>query len=171
MGLTHWLHMLGKQGTRLAAYAVGELPVAERPRLEARLATCRACRREVESYRRVIAALRETPRVGLSAEEAAAFLPGVNRRIGQGRARVKRGARPGLREILWDHPRLSLASAATAVLLLVGLTLSQWQLWGTTGLNGVDVMSVDVDEDASVLVFQIPGTALKVIWVFDDTSS
>ena len=171
MGLTHRLHMLGKQGERLAAYAAGELPVADRPRLEARLATCRACRRDVESYRRVTAALRETPGVSLSAEEAAAFLPGVNRRIDQGRAGAKRRTWPGLREILWDHPRLSLASALTAVLLVVGLTLSQVQMWGTTGRNGVDVMSVDVGEDASVLVFQIPGTALKVIWVFEDTSS
>jgi hypothetical protein len=125
----------------------------------------------VESYRRVSAALRETPRVRLSAEEAAAFLPGVNRRIDQGRVGAKRGARPGLRELFWDHPRLSLASALTAALLVAGLTLSQLQLWGTTGVNAVDVVSVDVDEDASVLVFQIPGTALKVIWVFDDTSS
>jgi anti-sigma factor RsiW len=171
MGLTHRLHILGKQGERLAAYAAGELPVAERPRLEARLATCRFCRRDVESYRRVSAALREKPRVRLSAEEAAAFLPGVNRRIDQGRVGAQRGARPGLRELFWDHPRLSLASAITAVLLVAGLTLSQLQLWGTTGVNGVDVVSVDVDEDASVLVFQIPGTALKVIWVFDDTSS
>jgi anti-sigma factor RsiW len=171
MRLTHRLHMFGTQGTRLVAYAAGELPVAERPRLEARLATCRACRREVEFYRRVIAALRETPRVGLPAAEAAAFLPGVNRRIDQGRAGAMRRARPGLRELLWDHPRLSLASVLTAALLVVGLTLSQLQLWGTTGLNGVEVVSVDVDEDASVLVFQIPGTALKVIWVFEDTSS
>jgi anti-sigma factor RsiW len=171
MGLTHRLHMLGKQGTRLAAYAAGELPVAERPRFEARLATCRSCRRDVESYRRVSAALRETPRVRLSAEEAAAFLPEVNRRIDQGRVGAKRDARPGLRELFWDHPRLSLASALMAVLLVAGLTLSQLQLWGTTGVNAVDVVSVDVDEDASVLVFQIPGTALKVIWAFDDTSS
>jgi hypothetical protein len=38
-------------------------------------------------------------------------------------------------------------------------------------VNAVDGVSVDVDEDASVLVVQIPGTALKVIWAFDDTSS
>jgi anti-sigma factor RsiW len=171
MGLTHRLHMLGKWGERLAAYAAGDLPVAERPRLEVRLATCLACRREVEAYRRVFAALGETPRAGLLAEEAAAFLPGVNRRIDQGRAGARRGVRPGLRELLWDHPRLSLASVLTAVLLVVGLTLSQVQMWGTTGLNGVEVVSVDVNENASVLVFQIPNTGLKVIWVFEDTSS
>jgi len=27
-----------------------------------------------------------------------------------------------------------------------------------------------VDEDTSVMVFQPPGTALKVIWVFEDRS-
>ena len=111
--------------------------------------------------------------MGLTAEEAAAFVPEVNRRIDQGRGVSPRPARPGLREVVWDHPRLSVASAFTAILLLIGLTLSQVQMWGlsgSTGRNGVEIISVDVDEDASVMVFQPPGTALKVIWVFEDRS-
>lgn len=158
----------------MAAYAAGELPPAERTRLASVVATCPACRREVEAYQRVTAALRGVPRMGLTAKEAAIFLPEVNRRIDQGRPVEARRVRPGLREVMWDHPRLSLASAFTAILLIIGLTLSQMQMWGlsgTTGRNGVEVLSVDVEEDASVMVFQLPGTSLKVIWVFEDTST
>ena len=169
----HWLHTLGGNGRRLAAYAAGELSPADRDRVASMVAACRACRRTVDGYRRAAAALRGWPRVGLTAEEAAAFVPEVNRRIDQGRAVSPRPARPGLREVVWDHPRLSVASAFTAILLLIGLTLSQVQMWGlsgSTGRNGVEIISVDVDEDASVMVFQPPGTALKVIWVFEDRS-
>jgi hypothetical protein len=45
-----------------------------------------------------------------------------------------------------------------------------WGLSGTAGLNGVEIVSVDVSEDASVMVFQAPGSALKIIWVFEDSS-
>jgi anti-sigma factor RsiW len=170
----HWLHMLGGAGRRLAAYAAGEIPPAERARLAAVVAACSDCRRTVEGYRRATGALRAVPRAALTAEEAAAFLPEVNRRIDQGRAAAPRPARPGLREVVWDHPRLSLASAFTAILLIIGLTLAQVQMWGlsgTTGRNGVEFISVDVEEDASVMVFQPPGTSLKIIWVFEDTST
>ncbi len=138
------------------------------------MAACPACRRTVEGYRRATAILRGAPRVGLTAEEAAAFLPEVNRRIDQGRVAVARPVRPRLREVVWDHPRLSLASAFAALLLIIGLTLAEVQMWGlsgTGGRNGVEIISVDVDENASVMVFQPPGIPLKVIWVFEDTST
>ena len=170
----HWLHRLGGRTRRLAAYAAGELPPGERVRLESAVAECASCRREAEVHRRVRAALRGAPSVRLSAEEAAAFLPGVNRRIDGGKAVATHPARPGLREVVSDHPRLTLASAFTAALLVIGLTLSQMQMWGLpgpTGRNGVEIVSVDVAEDASVMVFQPPGSALKIIWVFEDPSS
>ena len=138
------------------------------------MAACPECRRTVEGYRRATGALRAAPPATLTAEEAAVFLPEVNRRIDRVRAVAARPARPGLREVVWDHPRLSLASAFTAILLILGLTLAQVQMWGlsgATGRNGVEIISVDVDEDASVMVFQPPGTSLKVIWVFEDTST
>lgn len=174
MRRAHWLHTLRGYGPRLAAYAADELPPAERARLAFDVEACPACRREVEAYQRVTSALRGLPRADLTADEAAAFLPEVNRRIDQGRAAAVRPVRPGLREVVWDHPRLSLASACTAILLIVGLTLSQVQMWGlsgTAGRNGVEIISVDVGEDASVMVFQPPGTSLKIIWVFEDTST
>jgi anti-sigma factor RsiW len=174
VGCTHWLHKLEGRERRLAAYAAGELPPAEQARLASAVEACPVCRCEVEAYRRATAVLRCAPRASLTAEEAAAFLPEVNRRIDQGRAIAARPVRPRLREVMWDHPRLSLASAFTALLLIIGFTLSQLQMWGltgTTGRNGVEILSVDVDEDASVMVFQPPGTSLKVIWVFEDTST
>lgn len=170
----HWLHTLGGRGRRLAAYAAGELPPADRDRVASAVQACPACRRTVEAYRQASAALRGLPRAALTAGEAARFLPEVNRRIDQNRSGAPRPVRPGLREVMWDHPRLSLASAFTAILLLIGLTLSQVQMWGlsgTPGRNGVEIISVDVDEDVSVLVFQPPGTSLKVIWVFEDNST
>jgi anti-sigma factor RsiW len=170
----HWLHTLGGRGRRLAAYAAGELAPADRDRVASVVRVCAACRRSVEAYRQASTALRGLPRAALTTDEAAAFLPEVNRRIDQGRAVTRRPVRAGLREVMWDHPRLSLASAFTAILLLIGLTLSQVQMWGlsgTPGRNGVEIISVDVDEDVSVLVFQPPGTSLKVIWVFEDSST
>lgn len=167
----HWLHVRGNGEARLAAYAAGELPPAERSRLEARVAQCARCREMVRAYRLTLSALREIPRAVLSADEAADFAAGVHRRSDQGRTGARRPARPSLREVLWDHPRLSLASAVTAAMLVAGLTLSQFQFWGTSGLNGVEIISVDVDENASVMVFQAPGNSLKIIWVFEDTSS
>lgn len=169
----HWLHIRGRRGKWLPAYAAGELPPAEEARVASAVATCAACQREVEAYRRATAALRATSWARLTATEAAAFLPAVNRRIDEGRATRPQPSRPGLREVLWDHPRLSLASAVAMIALIVGLTLSQWQMWGlsgTAGLNGVEIVSVDVSEDASVMVFQAPGSALKIIWVFEDSS-
>ena len=174
MRRAHWLHTLRGYERRLAAYAADELRPAERARVAFVVETCPACRRKVETYQRATAALRGSPRVGLTANEAAAFLREVNRRIDHGRAVAARPVRPGLREVVWDHPRLSLASAFTAILLIIGLTLTQVHMWGlagTAGRNGVEIISVDVDEDASVMVFLPPGTALKIIWVFEDTST
>jgi anti-sigma factor RsiW len=169
----HWLHVRGWRGKRLPAYAAGELPPAEQARVASAVATCPACQREVAGYRLATAALRASSAVSLTAAEAASFLPAVNRRLDEERAVRPQRSRPGLREILWDHPRLSLVSAVTMVALIVGLTLSQWQMWGlsgTAGLNGVEIVSVDVSEDASVMVFQAPGSSLKIIWVFEDSS-
>lgn len=174
MRSTHWLHSRGPRGRRLSAYAAGELPPGEQTSVASRVATCTACQREVEAYRRATATLRTMSSVRLTTTEAAAFLPAVNRRIEAGPSRRPRLVRPGLREVLWDHPRLSLASAMTVVALIVGLTLSQWQTGGlssTAGRNGVEVVSVEVAEDASVMVFQVPGSSLKIIWVFEDSSA
>jgi anti-sigma factor RsiW len=169
----HWLFKFGGGRRRLAVYAAGELLPAERERVASIVARCAGCRREVETFKRATAALRAVPRMHLTTAEAAGFLPEVNRRIDADRGAMAPPLRPGLREVLWDHPRLSLASAFTAILLIVGLTLSQMQMWGvsgTTGRNGVEILSVDMEEDASVMVFQPPGTALKVIWVFEDSA-
>lgn len=172
--MTHWFHLLMGRGRRLAAYAADELPPAERARVEASLATCLACQREVDAYRLVCTTLRTSGRAALPPAEDAAFWPQVERRIQRGTAAMVRPARPSMRELFWDHPRLSLASAAAAVVLVVSLTLGQVEVWGpgrSAGPNGVEVVSVEAGEDASIMVFQAPGSSLKVIWVFEKPSS
>ena len=172
--MLHRHHKLWAGGRRSAAYAAGDLPPAAWSRLESTLTQCSACWREVKGYRLVSSTMRRSSRVGLSPEERAGSLSEVNRRIDRGQPRVARPARPSLQEILWDHPRLSMPSAFTAALPILGLTLSHLQLWSPFamgGANGVEVVSVDVDEDTSVMVFQAPGSAFKVIWVFEDSSS
>ncbi len=171
----HWFHRAVGRGQRLAAYAADELPPADRARVEAEVLTCPACRREVEAYRLVSGTLRTSERAALAPDQAAAFWSGVERRIQRGPdATPIRPARPALRELFWDHPRLSLASAVAAVVLVLGLTLGQMGVWTVrppAGPNGVEVVSVEAGEDASVMVFQAPGSSLKVIWVFEKPSS
>ncbi len=172
--MVHWFHLATGRGRRLAAYAADELPQAERARVEAELRSCPACRREVEAYRLVSRTLRTQPHARLAPEQAAAFLTGVERRIQPGPTALARPARPALRELFWDHPRLSLASAAAAVILVLGLTLGQMEVWGPWSPsvpNGVEVVSIEAGEDAPVMVFQAPGSSLKVIWVFEKPTS
>lgn len=170
----HWVHRTVGRGRRLAAYAADELPPADRARVEAEVRTCPACRREVEAYRLVSGTLRTSERAALAPDQAAAFWSGVERRIQRGAGAPTRPARPALRELFWDHPRLSLASAVAAVVLVLGLTLGPMGVWTVRppgAPNGVEVVSVEAGEDASVMVFQAPGSSLKVIWVFEKPSS
>jgi anti-sigma factor RsiW len=170
--MTHWLHLAMGRGRWLAAYAANELPSVVRDRVEADLLRCPACRREVEAHRLVSRTLQRSPRAVLTPEEAAAFWPGLERRIRRGTVATARPARPALRELLWDHPRLSLASAVAAVILVLGLTLGPMELWGPGVVpNGVEVLSVEAGDDTPVMVFQAPGSKLKVIWVFEKPSS
>jgi anti-sigma factor RsiW len=171
MAMTHWLHLAMGRGRWLAAYAANELPSVVRDRVEADLLGCPACRREVEAYRLVSRTLQRSARAVLSPEEAAAFWPGLERRIRRGTVATDHPARPALRELLWDHPRLSLASAVAAVILALGLTLGPMELWGPGVVpNGVEVLSVEAGDDTPVMVFQAPGSELKVIWVFEKPS-
>jgi anti-sigma factor RsiW len=172
--MLHWIHMAMGRGRRLAAYAADELPPAEHARVEADLHSCLACRREMEAYHLVSTTLRTQPRARMRPEEATAFLAGVERRIRPGIAPLAPPARPALRELFWDHPRLSLASAVAAVIMVLGLTLAQmevWSPWSPTVQNGVEVVSIEAGEDAPVMVFQAPGSSLKVIWVFEKPTS
>jgi anti-sigma factor RsiW len=170
MGMKHRLHMAMGRARRLAPYAAGELPPADRARVEAELERCPACRREVEAYSLMSRALRTSARVALTPGEASVFWPAVENRIRRGAVALSRPARPGFRELVWDHPRLSLVSAVAVVVLVVGLALGQ-NIWGPAALpNGVEVISLEAGDDAPVMLFQAPGSSLKVIWVFEKPS-
>lgn len=156
---------------RLALYAAGELSPTDRARVETALESCPACRREVEAYGLISRALRTSARVALTPGEASAFWPAVEDRIRRGAVALSRPARPRFHELVWDHPRLSLVSAVAVVVLVVGLTLGQINIWGPAAWpNGVEVISVEAGDDAPVMVFQAPGSSLKVIWVFEKPS-
>ncbi len=172
--LTHWMHMATGRGRRLAAYAAGELPEVDRSSVEAALRTCSACQHEVEAYRLVSSTLGSSARATLTSDQAASFWPDVEQRIQRGVSVDSRPARPAVRELFWDHPRLSLASAAAAVVLILGLMLGPMNFWDQrqpAGSSGVEVVSVEAGEDAPVMVFQAPGSTLKVIWVFEKPST
>lgn len=171
--MTHWFHRLAGRTRDLAAYAAGETAETERGRMRALLAGCPACRREVEAYRMLSAVLRSSPRVALTPGEAAAFGLGVERRLRPGAGTPVRPARATVREVFWDHPRLSLASAAAAIILALGLTLGPMIGWGPEphGSNGVEVLSVEAGENAAVMLFQAPGSSIKVLWVFEAPAS
>jgi hypothetical protein len=107
----------------------------------------------------------------LTREEGETFWSRVESRIERGTDATDRPARPTLREMFWDHPRLSLASAVAALILVLGLTLGPLGVWSPRGgANGVEVLSVEAGDDSSVMVFQAPGSKLKVIWVFEKPS-
>jgi hypothetical protein len=171
MAMMHWLHIAMGRGRRLVAYATNELPTVVGDRVEADLLLCSACRREVEEYRLVSRMLQMSARAALTPKDAAAFWSGVETRIQRGEVGTSRPARPALRELFWDHPRLSLISGVAAVILVLDLTLGPLGLWGPGVVsNGVEVLSVEAGDDAPVMVFQAPGSKLKVIWVFEKPS-
>jgi len=171
MGVMHRLHMVMGRTRRLALYAAGDLSPQDRARVEAELERCPACRREVKAYSLMSRALRTPSRIALTPGEASAFWPAVENRIRRGAVALSRPARPGFRELVWDHPRVSLASAVAVVVLVFGLTLGQMNIWGPAAWpNGVEVISVEAGDDAPVMVFQAPGSSLKVIWVFEKPS-
>ncbi|MFA5026482.1 MAG: hypothetical protein WC713_01295 [Candidatus Methylomirabilota bacterium] len=152
----------------LLRHAAGETSPAEGQRVEAWLASCGECRRLVAASRSGLAALRASAPVRLTAAESAVFWSEVMRRLDRGGTPAVRPVRPGIRELLGDHPRLSLASAAAAVVLALGLTLGQFGLWGaSSGMNGVEILSVEAGDDASVMLFQMPESPVKIIWVFE----
>jgi len=171
--MTHWFHKMAGRTRRLANYTTGEMAETEQGRMRALLAACPACRREVEAYRLLFATLQTSPRVTLTPGEAAAFWPSVEGRIQQGATPATPPTRPSLRERFWDHPRLSLVSAAAAIVLVLGLTLGPMvgRGPGTHGSDGAEVISVEAGENTSVMLFQAPDSSLKVIWVFEAPSS
>ncbi len=164
--MRHWLHILVGRRRRLSAFAAGELPLAARSRLKANVRHCAGCRRELEAFQLVAKALRHLPTAALSLDEAETLWTGVESRL-DGATVPMRLARPGLKELAQDHRVTALASASLAILLVLGAA-DQFGLWRTRhGQSSVEILSVESEGGAPVMIFEPPGNTLKIIWVFD----
>jgi anti-sigma factor RsiW len=97
----------------LVAFVDGELPEAERALLEAHVATCVSCRREVERVAKVGALVSGLPRIEPSPE----FAERMRRRLaaGAGVATVAETRGRVLRPALWGVPALAAAAAIALV--------------------------------------------------------
>jgi hypothetical protein len=169
-GLLHRLH-IGARRRRLMAAAWNEPSTTERADVERLTRTCRDCRAEFTAHQRVSAALAREPRVRLSPDEAAGFRAGVQRRIDLGIPASPRPARRALRELMADHPRMSLASAVATVAVALGLTvLPMLDGNGGRARNGVEVLSIEVGEDTAVMVFDVPDRSAKIVWLFEKSA-
>jgi anti-sigma factor RsiW len=159
----------GRRARLLVSYAAGEASPLDARRVEAYLASCEGCRREVLAGQGGLGALRATDPAELTAAEADDFWPEVRRRLDREPARMVRPARPSLGELFEDHPRLGLASAAAAVVLVLGIGVGHLVERGPASLggNGVEILSVEAGDEASVMLFQSPESPLKLIWVFE----
>jgi anti-sigma factor RsiW len=173
--MTAWLHPahIVVRRRRLAAAAGGDLPADAQAATEALAATCPGCQEELEAYRLVSAALATTPPALLTAEEAAGFRAAVQRRIERAAPSPAIPARTGLRALLADHPRMSLATAVAGAAVV--LTFTFGPLLGERARplqeSGVDIVSVEAGEGASVMLFEPPGNRPPVIWVFESQPS
>ncbi|MFB3817370.1 MAG: hypothetical protein ACE147_06885 [Candidatus Methylomirabilales bacterium] len=150
--------------------AAGEASAAERERVERLAGRCPACRRSLEAARVAAAALAATPAVRLTPAEAARLRAGVFRRIQQAAAPAP-AARRHLRELLADHPRMSLASAMATLVIALGFVIGPLLGRDSPRPAGPEVVSVEAGENASVMVFQRPGSPVPVIWVFEQPGS
>jgi anti-sigma factor RsiW len=136
--------MNGHPREALHAFADGELPEDERRRVEAHLAVCTECARELSIIRNLGGAMRDmkTPRAGGSVWE------GVHRRITRplGWILLTAGALlwAVLMTVAWFRQSLTLEWAAvTAVgagllVLLVGIGYEQYREWKSSPYRGIE---------------------------------
>jgi anti-sigma factor RsiW len=167
--LLHVLHSRMRRPDYWAC-AAGGLSPGERRRVERLAARCPACRTALQAARLAAQTLAATPAVRLTPAEAARLRAGVFRRIEQPAAAAP-AARRHVRELLADHPRMSLVSAMATVALALGFLIGPMLSRDVPRPAGPEVVSVEAGENASVMVFQRPGSAVPVIWVFEQPAS
>lgn len=169
--------MMGHRRYRRAldAYVDGELSGAELTRMQAHLAGCGTCARELQHLEELRGLLRQAHEES-AAEAAPALWPGVRARIARGRPpRSFMAWIRGIWEASWERPRLSLAGALVTAFLVLSTGYWMWEAPVVTppvhtvavepGEEGVDVQAVDPEEGVSAMVLTTSGEGLKVIWV------
>ena len=156
--LTHYLTR-----RRLGAYLDGALPERVARATEAHLTACAACEREVDTLRRLRAALRRslTPRD----PDWTGFWQGIVRGVEDQRFRGQ-WPEAAHRRFAW-RPQWTVGGALAAVL---ALSLTLWQGGSTPLLIDAPVVvntASTAHPDGSVMVYSTPDKAVTVVWVFD----
>lgn len=141
----------------LSAFADGEVFGLERDAVVRHLAACEACRRTLDAYRRVGAALRE--RVSADAERDLSAIMWPPRRAAPALTRRRRLLYDVTR---WFDPWPVLAGSAALAALVIG---ALWLAPGPEPSNRVDIERLD----AAGPVMVIPGNGgrMTIIWLFD----
>ncbi|HKX18668.1 MAG TPA: anti-sigma factor [bacterium] len=139
----------------IAAYALHALAADDARDVEAHLAACDDCRRELAAFEQTAASLAEGFRV--------AEAPGALRRRALAVARSERGVRPGW---VWGA---ALAAAAAVILILGGVTVSLTQrLAALNGRVEAQTQALALLADPASRVVTLSGSAAgSVRFVFD----
>ncbi len=141
----------------LSAFADDEVFGPERDAVVRHLAACEACRRTLETYRRVGAALRE--RVSADAQRDLSAIAWPPRRAAPALTRRRRLLYDVTR---WVDPWPVLAGSAALAVLVIG---ALWLAPDPEPTNRVDIERLD----AAGPVMVIPGNGgrMTIIWLFD----
>lgn len=148
---------------RLDAFVDGQLDERHRGAVEAHVAACDRCRREVAETRRLRVLVAQALAEPVP-EDWTGFWPGIVRGIEDGRAADYRPA-PRPRPALGALRRPRVAAGALAAALVVSVTA--WQFLGPTAVEEpVVVQSANTDvPGVSVMVYSPPEKDLAVVWL------
>ncbi len=145
----------------LSAYVDGELGQRERLDVEAHIAGCARCRREVARFGQVAALIRQAGEEEIAGFSDETLWPGISKEIdsagGLGLGQAWRSRAPSWARPLW-------VPVAIAAALIITLVLPFMQ--NGEGLQAADAVVESVDE-GDVMVLR-EGKDTIIIWVFDD---
>ncbi len=127
-----------------SAYLDGEMSAEEREPLEAHLAGCAECLREMDVLKRVDDAYRGLAPVGAPAD----FEAGVREAVRTGRTASASGRRPVPR---WMGPVVAMASAASV--LIVGVLVLEWRQGGRSEMQLASAPAeIELNRDSDALM-------------------
>jgi predicted anti-sigma-YlaC factor YlaD len=141
-------HLSAEPGGLLMRRLDGDLTAAERSRVDAHLAACAACTRELRVYRALFAGVARLPK--------AVPAPGLSARIARA-ALLDRRARRRFKVF----EAVGSAYAASAVVVLIGLGLSPWRDTLLAGGRSVVRAGVSGMVNAFLVAFD------RLVWLFD----